>query len=174
MSVIDVAFGRHHQASRRSAEGSIHDRITGLVGSQAFQELASERLCRCAATAGRCALLVISGRSGDGATLPERYMKLVADAIRASIRPPDLAGHTEGGDFAVLLDRCDREDAKQVCGRIVRAVYAATAGTRQEIPAVGIAVAPGQGTALEELLRYARKELRSPRASALVVSAATA
>jgi len=176
MSLVDAAasaFGRSQRRVERSPSGALHDQATGLVSTAAFLELAEERLGRCAATGGRCAILVVSTRDDTGAPISDHALRILAGATRSSISPPDLAGHDEEGDIVVLLDRCDHEDAKQVCSRILRALYAAG---RDGVlaPSVGIAVTPDEGRKLSELLRHARKEARAPRRAAMAVSAAVA
>jgi diguanylate cyclase (GGDEF)-like protein len=90
----------------------------------------------------------------------DRMLQLVASAIRANVRPHDLTARYGGDEFVILLDRCEAEEAKQVCARVLRSVVMLTlAAGRQLTLSCGIAVSPGHGTDLRDLIANADKQL---------------
>lgn len=145
------------------------DPETGLFDPVAFTELASDRLLRqldrgCAAVAV-FQLDVLGERATDGSIGTG-----VARAIRASIRPSDLATQTSATTFVAFLDRCDREEAKHVCSRIMRSVV------RLDAPAslvCGIAVGPTDGSGLDELVASAMRRPTPLHKSQRIVAAAS-
>ena len=145
------------------------DADTGLFDPVAFNELASDRLERGTRSGGRAAVAVFQLDLIEGRA-PDRSLGTVARAIRESIRPADLATRTSATTFIALLDRCDREEAKHVCSRIMRSVMQMeTLGSL----CCGIAVAPSDGSSLDELVASAMRRPTSARMSERIVAAAS-
>jgi diguanylate cyclase (GGDEF)-like protein len=87
-------------------------------------------------------------------------LQLVAGAIRANVRPGDLAGRYGGDEFVMLLDRCEADEAKRVCARVLRSVVMLSlAAGRQLTLSIGIAVSPDSGTDLRDLIASADRQL---------------
>jgi GGDEF domain-containing protein len=147
----------------------MRDAATGLFDPEAFNELASDRLERGTASGGHAAIAVfqldlIEPRASD------RSVRAVARAVRDSIRPSDLATRTGPTTFIALLDRCEREEAKHVCSRIMRSVMRMdTLGSL----CCGIAVAPSDGSSVDDLVAAAMRRPAPVRMSERIVAAAS-
>jgi GGDEF domain-containing protein len=147
----------------------MRDSSTGLFDPVAFNELASDRLERGATHGGRAAIAVLQLDLVD-ARMVERSIGTVAAAVRESIRPSDLATRTSPTTFIALLDRCDREEAKAVCSRIMRSVMRMEAlGSL----CCGIAVAPSDGSSLDELVASAMRRPSPVHLRERIVAAAS-
>ena len=138
----------------------------GLFETSAFEELAADRLDRSLAKGGRVAVAVFD--LGERAT--EASLRLIASAIVENVRPSDLAARTSPTTFVALLDRCEREEAKQVCGRILRSLTTAAIDGRLSC---GIAVASTDGSSLAALIARAAPRPVPARAGERLAAAAS-
>jgi diguanylate cyclase (GGDEF)-like protein len=183
-ALLSVAFiflyGADREGIDRLQEAAERDGLTGLYDLRAFSTLAFERLDRARENGGHCAVAILdvdgfkSLNDSLGHQAGDRMLQLVASAIRANVRPHDLTGRYGGDEFVILLDRCEAEEAKQVCARVLRSVVMLTlAAGRQLTLSCGIAVSPGHGTDLRDLIANAdRQLLQVKRSGKNAVSAA--
>jgi len=158
-------FGRVDGPRVTRTVSEIRDAVTSLFSRSAFDELALDALERGARNGGCSSILFIQSpleRSTD------RTARTIAGAIRATVRPHDIASRYSDTSYVVLLDRCQRDEAKQVASRILRAI---AASTEPVAVACGIAVAPEDGSDLAGLIQAARKQMRAPRLVDLRVAA---
>lgn len=147
----------------------IVDPVTGLFDPVAFNELASDRLQR-GTRSGYAAIAVFQLDLTDDRAGEAAVSASVARAIRDSIRPADLATQTSPTTFVALLDRCDREEAKHVAGRIMRSVmHLSTLGRMS----CGIAVAPNDGSALDQLVANAMRRPTPVRVAERIAAVAS-
>ena len=168
VTAIDALRGVERYSRPFGLQRPMRDPVTGLFDPVAFSELASDRLER-GTRSGSAAVAVFQldliderGDAGVGSA--------VARAIRDSIRPADLATQTSATTFVALLDRCDREEAKQVCSRIMRSVMRLSAlGSL----CCGIAVAPTEGSSLDQLVASAMRRPTPLRVNERIVAAAS-
>ena len=147
----------------------MRDPQTGLFDPVAFNELATDRLER-GTRSGSAAVAVFQLELIDGHASERAVGTTVARAIRDSIRPSDLATQTSATTFIALLDRCDREEAKLVCSRIMRSVM-----RMESLGSLccGVAVAPNEGTSLDQLVASAMRRPTPMRTSERIVAAAS-
>ena len=145
----------------------MRDPVTGLFDPVAFNELATDRLER-GTRSGNAAIAVFQLDLVDDAAQDRSVGTTVGRAIRDSIRPSDLATQTSATTFVALLDRCDREEAKLVCSRIMRSVMRMdTLGSL----CCGVAVAPNDGTSLDQLVATAMRRPTPVRVERMVAAA---
>jgi diguanylate cyclase (GGDEF)-like protein len=100
----------------------------------------------------------------------DQLLRLVADRLRAGVRPSDTVGRLGGDEFVLLLEVATLEEATAIVDRLtaqLRRPYE-VAGVRLEVGAsAGVALFPDHGDDLETLLRradaamYAAKEASS-------------
>ena len=155
VTVVSALRGVERYSRPFGLQRPLRDPHTGLFDPDAFSELASDRIERGTLSGGRAAIAVFELDLTEGRS-SERSLDTVGRAIRESIRPSDLATQTGPTMFVALLDRCDREEAKHVCSRIMRSVMQMDTLGRL---CCGIAVAPSDGSSLDELIATA---LRRP------------
>lgn len=139
-----------------------HDGLTGLLNRQAFvDELGAA--CHPLAPSQFALLLVdldnFKGINDDlGHLAGDDVLRTVADRLRASIRPGDIAARIGGDEFAVLLSGVEQTDALEIAERITRALAAHLLIENLAIApggSIGVALYPTQGTDAEVLMRRA-------------------
>jgi diguanylate cyclase (GGDEF)-like protein/PAS domain S-box-containing protein len=139
-----------------------HDGLTGLLNRQAFVD---ELSAACHPLApGRFALLLVDldnfkGINDDlGHLAGDDVLRTVADRLRASIRPGDIAARIGGDEFAVLLSGVEQADALDIADRITRALAAHLLIENLAIApggSIGVSLYPMHGTDTEVLMRRA-------------------
>jgi diguanylate cyclase (GGDEF)-like protein len=175
-------YGADREGIERIQDQAERDHLTGLHNVRAFAAASRERLTRISANGGRAAVAILdldefkAINDTHGHQMGDRILQLVGGAIRANIRPHDLAARYGGDEFVLLLDRCEAEEAKQVCTRILRSVVMLShAAGRQVSLSCGIAIAPDSGTELRDLIARADEQLLAvKRAGRGAVRTATA
>jgi diguanylate cyclase (GGDEF)-like protein len=168
VTAVTALRGAERYSRPLGLQRPMRDATTGLFDPEAFNELATDRIERGTASGGHAAIAVFQldliARPSD------RSLETVARAIRDSIRPSDLATRTGPTTFVALLDRCEREEAKHVCSRIMRSVMRMeTLGSL----CCGIAVAPSDGSSLENLVATATRRPMPVRLAERIVAAAS-
>lgn len=168
--LLSVAFiflyGADREGINRLQEAAERDGLTGLYDLRAFSELAHDHLERASENGGHCAVAImdVDGfkalNDSLGHQAGDRMLQLVASAIRANVRPGDVAGRYGGDEFVMLLDRCEADEAKRVCNRVLRSVVMLSlAAGRQITLSIGISVSPQNGTDLRDLIANADHQL---------------
>lgn len=175
-ALLSVAFiflyGADRDGIRRLQDEAERDGLTDLYDLRAFTALARDRLERTMENGGRCAVAILDldafKELNDtlGHQAGDRMLQLVASAIRANVRPHDIAARYGGDEFVVLLDRCEADEAKRVCARVLRSVVMLSlAAGKQLTLSCGVSVAPDHGTDLRDLIANADKQLISVKRS---------
>lgn len=161
-----LLYGADRQGQERVQQEAEEDPLTRLYNRRVFASLATARLERTLEHGGKCCivLLDLDGfkqlNDAQGHQAGDQMLQLVAMAIRANLRPADLAARHGGDEFALLLDRCGAEEADRVVRRVMRSVVMmSTASGAQITVSGGIAVAPASGTDIRDLLHRADKML---------------
>ncbi|MGH2693094.1 MAG: putative bifunctional diguanylate cyclase/phosphodiesterase, partial [Actinomycetota bacterium] len=142
---------------------ALHDPLTDLANRALFKE-SVERALRRTGRNGRSVAVVFLDvddfkRVNDslGHESGDRMLAMVADRVRVSVRPYDVAARLGGDEFAVLLENADLRVASSVAERILRSMEAAIQIDGREITAkgsLGIAVG-GPGDDVEDVMRNA-------------------
>ena len=90
----------------------------------------------------------------------DRALRLVATAVRASLRASDIAARYGGDEFIVLLDECDDATAQRILHRIRSTVQALSVGVGEPISfSAGLASYPECGHTFDELVHRADEAL---------------
>lgn len=141
-----------------------HDALTGLPNRSFLLARAGEVLPG-TPEQGAVALFVLDldGFKAVNDTLGhlagDRLLQVVAERLRAAIRPGDLVARLGGDEFAVLLpDALDEATVRKVASRIDTALRAPLSldGLMLSVESsLGIAMTPGHGSDFETLLRSA-------------------
>lgn len=143
-----------------------HDPLTGLSNHRALQEFLHWRIAECDRTGGTigCIMLDVDHfrdfNEQEGHDAGDEVLRQVAEALRTSVRPYDLAARYGGEEFTVLVPGASgagvRGLAERLRDRIASRPFI-TAGGR-EVPltvSAGCAVYPVQGPDAPGLLKAA-------------------
>ena len=94
---------------------------------------------------------------GHGHPIGDELLRSVAGRLRATVRAPDLLARLGGDEFAVLQRNALRDsDAERLAARLLRAVEQPHEVRGQKLHvhgALGIALAPKNGTTVDDLLK---------------------
>jgi diguanylate cyclase (GGDEF)-like protein/PAS domain S-box-containing protein len=145
------------------AHRALHDPLTDLANRSLFKE-SVERALRRTGRNGRSVAVVFLDvddfkRVNDslGHDSGDRMLAMVADRVRVSVRPYDVAARLGGDEFGVLLENADLRVASSVAERILRSMDLPISIDGREISAqgsLGIAVG-GPGDDVEDVMRNA-------------------
>ncbi len=142
-----------------------HDALTGLVNRAYFRESVAQALLVAKELRTRGAVLFIdldefkgiNDTHGHGTG--DRVLTIVADRLRRSVRPTDLAARLGGDEFAVLIEHApDQRQLAAVAGRILQNLREPISVDGLRLSArgtIGIAVVDSDADTCDELLRRA-------------------
>ena len=160
---------RTRELQRRLQQAATYDDLTRCFKGPVFANMV-ERRQESAFGPGRGAFLVVDAgevrsiNRRHGIDWGEEALRLIAAAIRSSVREGDIVGRTSQNEFGVYLAGASEDDARAVGERIrtaIAEVYFAPHGTRDVL---GVSVA---GVVFEhelefpEMLREASRQLPS-------------
>ncbi|GAB3187371.1 putative bifunctional diguanylate cyclase/phosphodiesterase [Hydrogenophaga aquatica] len=153
------------EAQRRLLHQATHDDLTGLSNRAAFQEHLQQRLAHARRDGTELALLFIdldnfkSINDTLGHAMGDDLLRLLAQRMQATLRETDMIARLGGDEFVVLLDSAPpRHQLPVVVQKVFDAVAApCVLGHQRLFPSasVGVAVFPGDGQDVAELMRNA-------------------
>jgi diguanylate cyclase (GGDEF)-like protein len=142
---------------------ALKDPLTGLLNHRAFQERLEEELRRAERARQPASLIaldvddfkVINDTLGHAAG--DEALRLLADAIRAELRPGDCCGRIGGDEFMILLPGAAPESADRVVARLrARTAKFAVGASEQPLTfSSGIAGFPIHAIGKDDLLHLA-------------------
>jgi len=164
--VIDVA---RDITERREAESAIRrlaytDHLTGLPNRVLLFDRAQLALARTRRSGERQALLFMDldnlKRVNDslGHAAGDELLRQVGERLAATFRGEDTVARIGGDEFVVFVRVSDAADAEAVAGRVIELIDAPFVVGGDEIyssASIGVAVAPEDGTDLDELIAKA-------------------
>jgi diguanylate cyclase (GGDEF)-like protein len=144
---------------------ALHDPLTGLPNRHSFEEISTEVLAGHAARARAFGLLYIdldgfkAINDTHGHSIGDELLKVIGSRLKRAVRSEDSVCRHGGDEFVCLL--LDIKGNDQVA-TIAEKLFAAVAAPCQlgslavsVTPSIGIALYPGDGIAVDELLRSA-------------------
>ncbi|ADR35575.1 diguanylate cyclase/phosphodiesterase with PAS/PAC and GAF sensor(s) [Oceanithermus profundus DSM 14977] len=140
-----------------------HDALTGLPNRRFFVELGSKLIARADRGEPAALLMVDVDRLKTyndtlGHPAGDVLLKEVARRLKAALFDGDVVLRLGGDEFAAVLRGCDAGGAEKATRRILEAMAAPVqveGRVLQPSITLGVAVAPGDGTSLPELLHKA-------------------
>lgn len=135
-----------------------HDNLTGLLGHRAFHEALGDRATPAGGEAFTLAMLDLDDfkqiNDERGHPVGDEALRLVAHALRQSVRADDRVFRIGGEEFAVLLPRLTAGDALTAAERLREAVAQVTFPAPLRV-SVGLASWPVDATDAEQLISLA-------------------
>jgi diguanylate cyclase (GGDEF)-like protein len=123
--VVVIVLVRLREAHRRERELARTDPLTGVANYRWFTEEAQREMYSSRRYGGPLSLAYIdldgfkavNDRHGHGAG--DSVLRVVADTLRASLRPTDLVARLGGDEFGVLLPHTDCDSAQLALDRVL-------------------------------------------------------
>ncbi|HWW09215.1 MAG TPA: GGDEF domain-containing protein [Candidatus Acidoferrales bacterium] len=150
---------------KQLAHQAHHDALTSLPNRVYFRDCVIRALEHNTGTHTRFAVLFIdldefkAVNDTHGHGMGDRVLVVVADRLRASLRPADIAARLGGDEFAVLVDHApDQKQLDAMARRILQALREpmTVEGVAMSVPGtIGMALAEGDTDTCDELLRRA-------------------
>ena len=160
-------------ARRRAAELADGDALTGLATRRVFLESLKHEFGDSNRRDQTCAVLVIdldgSRRINElyGHEAGNAALRLVAEALKRTIRDTDVAARAGGDEFAVLLRGATAATSQVAAQRIRHAINTTTVETGARVlrcsVSIGVAAAPRDGRDAAALLATAERRLDQDR-----------
>jgi diguanylate cyclase (GGDEF)-like protein len=141
-----------------------HDALTGLLNRRSFDDLLSQASSRSQRYGWPFALALLDldhfKNLNDrlGHDVGDRALRSIGAALRQTLRAGDIAARVGGDEFALILANGHLDSVDSIVGRL----RAALAGVLDPEPAgfsVGVALAPDEAVAMDELYRLADARL---------------
>lgn len=143
---------RHAQTQQRARAMALHDPLTGLFNTHAFERALMRELSvglRYGVPA--CLLLldldffkIVNDRLGH--TAGDQVLKEAADLMRGTVRDSDIVGRYKGNTFAVVLPHADRQQARALAERLREKVerhpFTVEDGQVRTTASIGLAAVP--------------------------------
>lgn len=168
---VGQALQRAAQAMEQVQYLANHDTLSGLANRGLFFELGRQRLELARRQQRPLALLALDldGFKGvndqEGHAAGDAVLKEVAQRLQATCRSADVVARLGGDEFMLLLSDCDATQAQQTAERLLAALAPPWAATQQPVTvSIGVALSPGGGDTLEELMLHADRSLYAAKA----------
>ena len=138
-----------------------HDSLTGLVNARAFALRLTQELERNRRYPRPLALVYLDLddfkviNDSHGHQTGDAVLRLVAEAMRASVRQADVVGRLGGDEFAVLMPETDGALADQAAQRLAAGLRNRFKGTPTVTASIGVGSCSVTDANTDELLRRA-------------------
>lgn len=164
VAVVAVAMAGLQTLRRSQAQLAqlvILDPLTNVLNARAFSDRLSQELDRNRRYPRPLALLymdldnfkVINDTHGH--QTGDAVLRLVADAMRSSVRQADVVGRLGGDEFAVLMPETDAQVADAAAKRLVAGLRNVFKGTPNVTASIGVVSCTATDANTDELLRRA-------------------
>jgi diguanylate cyclase (GGDEF)-like protein len=158
------------QAEQRIEALALQDNLTGLPNRRRLEEAVNAAAAQARHEGNGFALLFIDldrfGQINDslGLEAGDRVLRDVAQRIQACLRGDQLLARLGGDQFVALVQPADAAGAEATARRVLAAVARPNISADVQFTltcSIGIALAPSQGSGVDELLRHAEGAMRA-------------
>jgi diguanylate cyclase (GGDEF)-like protein len=164
VAVVAVAMAGLQTLRRSQAQLAqlvIQDQLTNVLNARAFADRLTQELDRNRRYPRPLALLymdldnfkVINDTHGH--QTGDAVLRLVADAMRTSVRQADVVGRLGGDEFAVLMPETDAQVADGAAKRLVAGLRNVFKGTPNVTASIGVVSCTATDASTDDLLRRA-------------------
>ena len=173
-AVLGVAMAGLQTLRRREAQMArlvIQDPLTNVLNARAFAERLGQELDRNRRYPRPLALMymdldnfkVINDTHGH--QTGDAVLKLVADAMRTSVRQADVVGRLGGDEFAVIMPETDAPLADAAAKRLVVGLRNVFKGTPNVTASIGVVSCTATEASTDDLLRRADQAMYDAKKS---------
>jgi diguanylate cyclase (GGDEF)-like protein len=174
VAVLAVAMAGLQTLRRREAEMArliIQDPLTNVLNARAFAERLGQELDRNRRYPRPLALVymdldnfkVINDTHGH--QTGDAVLKLVADAMRTSVRQADVVGRLGGDEFAVIMPETDAQLADAAAKRLIAGLRNVFKGTPNVTASIGVVSCTATEASTDDLLRRADQAMYDAKKS---------
>lgn len=164
VAVVAVAMAGLQTLRRSQAQLArlvIQDQLTNVLNARAFADRLTQELDRNRRYPRPLALMymdldnfkVINDTHGH--QTGDAVLRLVADAMRSSVRQTDVVGRLGGDEFAVLMPETDAQLADAAAKRLVAGLRTVFKGTPNVTASIGVVSCTATEASTDDLLRRA-------------------
>ena len=164
VAVLAVAIAGLRNLRRSQAQLAqlvIQDQLTNVLNARAFADRLGEELDRNRRYPRPLALLYMDLdnfkiiNDSHGHQTGDAVLRLVADAMRSSVRHSDIVGRLGGDEFAVLMPETDAPLADAAAKRLVAGLRNVFQGTPNVTASIGVVSCTATDASTDDLLRRA-------------------
>lgn len=164
VAVVGVAMAGLESLRRSQAELArlvIQDQLTNVLNARAFADRLSQELDRNRRYPRPLTLLYMDLdnfkiiNDTHGHQTGDAVLRLVADAMRTSVRHADVVGRLGGDEFAVLMPETDAQLADAAAKRLVAGLRNVFKGTPNVTASIGVVSCMATDASTDDLLRRA-------------------
>lgn len=164
VAVVAVAMAGLQRLRRSQAELArlvIQDPLTNVLNARAFADRLSQELDRNRRYPRPLSLLYLDLdnfkiiNDTHGHQTGDAVLRLVADAMRTSVRHADVVGRLGGDEFAVLMPETDAQVADAAAKRLVAGLRNIFKGTPNVTASIGVVSCTATDASTDDLLRRA-------------------
>ncbi len=156
-----AAFRHLRHTQEQLGRLATHDQLTSVLNARAFAEQLTQELERNRRYPRPLALLYLDlddfkvVNDSHGHQTGDAVLRLVADAMRSSVRQADVVGRLGGDEFAVLMPETDAQLANAAAGRLAAGLRRVFQGTPTVTASIGVVSCHGTEATTDDLLRRA-------------------
>ena len=174
LAVLGLAMAGLQTLRRREAQMArlvIQDPLTNVLNARAFADRLSQELDRNRRYPRPLALMymdldnfkVINDTHGH--QTGDAVLKLVADAMRTSVRQADVVGRLGGDEFAVIMPETDAHLADAAAKRLIAGLRNVFKGTPNVTASIGVVSCTATDANTDDLLRRADQAMYDAKKS---------
>jgi len=162
--VVGVAIAGLSQVRRTQTQLqqlATRDPLTNILNARAFSGELAQELTRNRRYGRPLALIYLDlddfkkVNDAHGHATGDAVLRLVADAMRATVRQADSVGRLGGDEFAVLMPETEGSVAHGAATRLVTSIRTVFRGTPPVTASIGVVSVTGTEAGTDELLRKA-------------------
>jgi diguanylate cyclase (GGDEF)-like protein len=161
LGVAMAGLQRLRHIQQQLSRLATNDPLTGLVNARSFAARLTQELERNRRYPRPLALLYLDLddfkviNDSHGHQTGDAVLRLVADAMRSSVRQADIVGRMGGDEFAVLMPETDSALADAAAKRLVAGLRSVFKGTPTVTASIGVVSCSAPDANTDELLRRA-------------------
>ncbi|HEV8265094.1 MAG TPA: GGDEF domain-containing protein [Gemmatimonadales bacterium] len=156
-----MTFRNLRRTQEQLALLATHDLLTDVLNARAFAERLTRELERTRRYARPLALIYLDlddfkvVNDTHGHQTGDAVLRLVADAMRSSVRQADVVGRLGGDEFAVLMPETDAQVADTAAQRLATGLRTVFKGTPTVTASIGVVSCTDKEATTDDLLRRA-------------------
>jgi len=160
-AVAMVAYRRLRRSQEELARLATQDQLTTVLNARAFSDRLTQELERNRRYPRPLALLYLDLddfkviNDSHGHQTGDAVLRLVADAMRSSVRQADVVGRLGGDEFAVLMPETDAQLADAAAKRLAAGLRNVFKGTPSVTASIGVVSCTATDANTDDLLRRA-------------------